>query len=132
MKTTMKTRRLAKRLFHLCLVDESLDEQRARHIASRVLTAKRRGYLVLLHEFQRLLKLNRANHTAEIQSVEPLPDDLRLRIETDVEQKYGSGLIISFAQEPSLIGGMRVRVGSDVYDSSIRARLAALDKSFRI
>jgi F0F1-type ATP synthase delta subunit len=132
MKTAMKTRCLAKRLFHLCLVGENLDEQRARHIVSRVLRAKRRGHLVLLHEFQRLLRLNRANHTAEIQSVEPLPDDLRLRIEADLEQTYGSGLTISFEQEPSLIGGMRVTVGSDVYDSSIRARLAELDKAFRV
>jgi F-type H+-transporting ATPase subunit delta len=132
MKVAMKARRLAKRLFRLCLVDDRLDEQRARHVVNRILQAKSRGHLGVLHEFQRLLKLNRANHTAEIQSVEPLPDALRLRIEADVAQTYGAGLTISFAQEPSLIGGMRVKVGSDVYDSSIRARLTELDKSFRI
>ena len=79
-----------------------------------------------------MVKLNRADHTAKIQSVEPLADDLRLRIEADVQQTYGAGLTISFEQEPSLIGGMRVKVGSDVYDSSVRARLAELDKAFRI
>jgi F0F1-type ATP synthase delta subunit len=29
-----------------------------------------------------------------------------------------------------LIGGLRIRVGSDVYDGSIQARLKALEESF--
>jgi F0F1-type ATP synthase delta subunit len=32
-----------------------------------------------------------------------------------------------FAVDPALIGGLRIQVGSDVYDGSIRARLATLD-----
>ena len=35
-----------------------------------------------------------------------------------------------FAQNPALIGGMRIKVGSDVYDGSVQARLAALQESF--
>ena len=40
---------------------------------------------------------------------------------------YGHGLDTSFEINPALIGGMRIRVGSDVYDGSVRARLAALE-----
>jgi len=43
---------------------------------------------------------------------------------------YGPGLNISFSQNATLIGGMRVKVGSDVYDGSVQARLAALQESF--
>jgi F0F1-type ATP synthase delta subunit len=39
-------------------------------------------------------------------------------------------LNFSFAQNQSLIGGMRIRVGSDVYDSSVQAKLALLQASF--
>jgi F-type H+-transporting ATPase subunit delta len=39
-------------------------------------------------------------------------------------------LIVAFTQRPELIGGMRVQVGCDVYDGSVRAGLAALEKSF--
>ena len=35
-----------------------------------------------------------------------------------------------FGHRPALIGGMRIQVGSDVYDGSVRAGLAALEKKF--
>jgi F0F1-type ATP synthase delta subunit len=38
-------------------------------------------------------------------------------------------LASEFVQDPALIAGMRVRVGSDVYDGTIMGRLAALEKS---
>jgi F-type H+-transporting ATPase subunit delta len=36
----------------------------------------------------------------------------------------------TFAQRPSLIGGLRIQIGSDVYDGSVLARLTALKSSF--
>ena len=45
---------------------------------------------------------------------------------------YGPGLTALFTQNPELIGGMRIKVGSDVYDSSVQSALAALAKSFGI
>jgi F-type H+-transporting ATPase subunit delta len=45
-------------------------------------------------------------------------------------QQYGPGLTTSFVENPELIGGMRIQVGCDVYDGSVRARLEALAKSF--
>jgi F-type H+-transporting ATPase subunit delta len=43
---------------------------------------------------------------------------------------YGPRLVTTFAESPALIGGMRIRVGSDVYDGSVKAGLTALEKSF--
>ena len=50
-----------------------------------------------------------------------------LDVQTSLARLYGSGLHTSFELNPRLIGGMRIRVGSDVYDASVRARLAALE-----
>ena len=47
-------------------------------------------------------------------------------IQADLARVYGPGLNTSFALNLDLIGGVRIRVGSDVYDGSVRARLAAL------
>jgi F-type H+-transporting ATPase subunit delta len=60
----------------------------------------------------------------------PLPEDLRASVQTGLARTYGPGISTSFAHNPELIGGMRIKVGSDVYDGSVRARLAELEKSF--
>ena len=42
----------------------------------------------------------------------------------------GIALNLSFGENPALIGGLRIKVGSDVYDGSVQARLAALEETF--
>ncbi|MBI1841861.1 MAG: F0F1 ATP synthase subunit delta, partial [Verrucomicrobia bacterium] len=44
--------------------------------------------------------------------------------------RHGPGLQLSFEQNPALIGGLRIQVGSDVYDGSVAARLHELSESF--
>ncbi len=130
MKTTRQTKREAKRLFRLCLVNGLLDEGRSRQVVRRIIDAKRRGGLALLSHFRRLVKLDRGRHTAEVESAMPLPADLRASIQAGLARTYGPGISASFTHNPGLIGGMRIKVGSDVYDGSVRARLATLGKSF--
>lgn len=130
MKTTKQARSEAKRLFRLCLRNGLLEESRVRQVVQRVMEGKRRGYLVLLSQFLRLVKLDQDRHTAEVESAAPLPPDLRASVQARLESVYGPGIDILFTQRPALIGGVRVKVGSDVYDGSVQAGLAALEKSF--
>jgi F-type H+-transporting ATPase subunit delta len=51
-------------------------------------------------------------------------------IKNNLARRYGPGLNVSFWVNPELIGGVRIKVGSDVYDGSVAARLAALDNTF--
>lgn len=130
-KTTKQARGEAKRLFRLCLVNGLLDEGRVRQVVQRVMEGKRRGYLVLLSEILRLARLDQDRHTAEVESAAPLPPDLRASVQACLESLYGPGIDILFTQRPALIGGMRVKVGSDVYDGSVQSGLAALERNFR-
>jgi F-type H+-transporting ATPase subunit delta len=130
MRATKQLRREAKRLFRLCQVMGLLDEGRVRQVVQRVLAANRRGGLVLLSHFQRLVQLERSRHTAVVESARPLPADLQANVLSNLERVYGQGVNTSFTHNPALIGGMRIKVGSDVYDSSVQARLAALEKNF--
>jgi len=130
MKPIRQTRREAKRLFRLCLVNGLLDENRTRQVVRRVLEAERRGGRALLSRFLYLVRLDCARNTARVESAVPLPAELRAGIEAGLARTYGPGITASFVHEPALIGGMRVKVGSDVYDGSVKAKLAALEKSF--
>src|SRR2546427_4723533 len=130
MKISKQVRRDAKQLFRACLVNGLLDESRARQALKRVLEVKPRGYLAILANVERLLKLEIARRTARVESAEPLSSDLQSNVQAGLTRVYGPGLNISFAQNPALIGGMRIKVGSDVYDGSVQARLAALQETF--
>ena len=130
MKTTKQTKREATRLFRMCLVNGLLDEGRVRRVVEQVIEGKRRGYLALLAQFRRLVKLDCARHTAEVGSAVPLPADLEASVHAGLQKEYGPGLNIVFAHRPALIGGMRIQVGSDVYDGSVQAGLAVLEKTF--
>jgi F-type H+-transporting ATPase subunit delta len=130
MKMSMKVKRQAKHLFRLCLIDGFLDESRILQVVQTVLQSKRRGCLALAAQFQRLVKLDQARHTAEVESATPLRAELQASIQDDLLRMYGPRVSASFAQNPALIGGMRIRVASDVYDGSVKARLAALEEQF--
>ena len=130
MKISKQTRREAKELFRCCLINGLLDESRARLAVQRVLESKPRGYLAILSHFQRLVKLEIERRTARIESAVALSPDLQASVQASLTRAYAAGLHVSFAQNPALIGGMRVKVGSDVYDGSVQARLAALQESF--
>ncbi len=130
MKISKQARREAKELFLNCLTDGLLDDGRVRRAVQQVLQAKPRGYLAILTHFQRLVKLAIEQRTARIESAVALTPDLQDRVRASLEQTYGPGLAVSYAQNPALVGGVRIRVGSDVYDGSIAGRLAALQESF--
>lgn len=130
MKIPKQAKREAKQLFRSCLVDGLLDENRARQAVKRVIEVKPRGYVAILSQLQRLVKLDLDRRTAKVESAAPLPQDLEAKVQASLARVYGPGLNLSFAQNPALIGGMRIKVGSDVYDGSVQARLAALQESF--
>jgi F-type H+-transporting ATPase subunit delta len=130
MPSNKKARREAKRLFHVSLSDGSLDENRMQQAVQSVAQSGRRDRLAILAHLLRLVRLHAAQHTAEIESATPLPPNLQTELETTLTRRYGRGLTTRFKVSPPLIGGVRIQVGSDVYDDSVRAGLAALEKRF--
>ena len=127
MKGTRRTRRAAKHLFRLCLIDGRPDAERVRQVARGLAGSGRRGAIAVLADFQRLLRWDRDRHRASVESATILADDVRDHVRAGLARLYGPGLETSFDQNPALIGGMRIRVGSHVYDDSVRARLAAIE-----
>ena len=126
MKISKQARRDGKTLFSNCRVNGVLDENRVRQTVSAVIAHKPRGYVGILSHLQRLVKLDIDRRAARVESATPVSDALVQSVKANLAQRYGSGLHISFSVNPALIGGLRVKVGSDVFDGSVRARLDAL------
>ena len=130
MKISKQARREAKELFRDSFVNGVLDENRVRQAVGKVIELKPRGYLMILSHFHRLVKLEVERRTARVESAVTLAPELRSEVTNRLNRIYGQGLDISFAQNPALLGGLRIKVGSDVYDGSVQDRLERLAESF--
>jgi F-type H+-transporting ATPase subunit delta len=130
MRINKRAKDEAKRLFQLSHVDGLLDETRIRRAAADVAAAGHRDRLAILTHLLRLVKGYTAEHTAQVESAITLPADVQADLEATLARRYGQGLETRFTVRPPLIGGIRIQVGSDVYDGTVQAGLAALEKCF--
>jgi F-type H+-transporting ATPase subunit delta len=129
MKISKQARRDGKSLFSNCRVNGVLDEARVRQTVSAVIAQKPRGFVAILSHFQRLVKLDIERRSAHVESAVATSEALQASVKANLAQRYGQGLNVTFAVNPSLIGGLRVKVGSDVFDGSVKARLAELESA---
>ena len=126
MKISKEARRTSRQLFRACFADGKLDEARARSVVALVTEKKPRGYIGVLGNFARLMRNEAERQSALVESATPLSDDMRYQLKAGLTKKYGRELTLDFSVKPELLGGIRVKVGSDVWDGSVKARLEAL------
>ena len=130
MKITKQARRDAKQLFRSTFSNGVMDEAKVRAMVRKVVEMKPRGYVAILEHFKRLVKLEQDRRAAQVESAVALTPEQQSGVAGNLEKIYGRGLNLSFGVNPALVGGLRVRVGSDVYDGSVAARLRSLAENF--
>jgi F-type H+-transporting ATPase subunit delta len=67
--------------------------------------------------------------TARVSSAVPLTDEEQAALGEKLKARFGQALNMRFEVEPSLLGGVRVRVGDEVIDGSVKSKLDALAQS---
>jgi F-type H+-transporting ATPase subunit delta len=127
MTTVRQAARDARSLWRLCLVDGSPDADRVRHVVDQVIASGRQSRLAVLAGFLRLLKRDRDRRTAEVDSAAPLEDSTRNAIEAGLARRFGRAMATTFVVDPSLIAGLRLKAAGELFDDTVRARLAALE-----
>ena len=130
MKIDRQARQSAKRYFRACLrPDGSLNEQGVREVVQLLIAEKPRNYLPLLTRFHRLLELATEERTVRVESATPLPDR-GASVFADLEKQFGPASRTEYSENPKLLGGLRVRRGSNIWDGSVSSRLERLKQSF--
>jgi F-type H+-transporting ATPase subunit delta len=66
---------------------------------------------------------------AEVVSASELTAEEQAQLRRTLVAQHGEGLVFSFRVDPSLLGGLRVRVGDRLIDNSVASRLTALRES---
>lgn len=67
--------------------------------------------------------------SAEVTSAVELSAAQRAKIEGELRGRYGKSLDISYTVDPELLGGLLVRVGDKVLDTTVRQRLNAVQRN---
>ena len=130
MKISKHAQRDARQLFRSCLVGGMLDESRVRQAVGLIVEKKPRGYVEILSRLHRLVKLDLEQRAVRVESAVALSADLQAQVAGQLKNLYGDRLNLAFELNPSLLGGLRIQVGSDLYDGSVKTRLEKLQQSF--
>lgn len=128
MKINKETRQLSKELLRASFIDGRLDSGRISSLVKSLIQKKPRHYIQVLEAYKRLLRLEVEKRSATIETATELPPDSGAQIVANLKRKYGNDLTARFVVNKDLLGGMRIRVGSDVWDSSVRNRLHRLQQ----
>jgi F-type H+-transporting ATPase subunit delta len=129
MKISKEARRTSRQLFRVCMVDGKLDESRVRTVVAGIASSKPRGYIGMLDAFSRLVANEVDRQRALVESASALAPATQTELQASLSKKYGRQLTLDFSVNPELLGGIRVKVGSDVWDGSVKARLEGLAAS---
>ena len=126
MKLSKEARKGARLLFHAACPNGKLDEVKIRQVLVNIQERRPPQSGQILHEFHRLVRLLIERSTATVETAVPLNALQQSEVQTALRQRFGPEVAAAFSLNPELFAGTRVRVGSDIYDSNVRERLARL------
>jgi F-type H+-transporting ATPase subunit delta len=94
----------------------------------KVVTRNRRLFAAedMIKGFRQQLALHRGEMVAEVQSATPLNDAQLAALKSTLKASYGKDVRLNAKVDPLLLGGLVVKVGSRMFDSSLRTKLMNL------
>ncbi len=121
----------AKKLLSLSLQDGVVSAERVEAVLTALRNQPPRNAKAILRAYAKLIKRAIAAQTAVVESAVPLDESALKAISQHFSQQYGRAIVVQSSENPSLIAGLRVRIGDDLYDASITGRLERLAAGVR-
>jgi F-type H+-transporting ATPase subunit delta len=128
LKTNKEIRRLSREMLRASFTDGQLDPGRIASLVESLIARKPRNYIAVLKNYRRLLRLEVEKRRARVEIASELDSEAGSKLVANLKKKYGNDLAIEFVVNPQLLGGMRIQVGSDVWDGTVRGRLEHLQQ----
>lgn len=125
MKIPREAQRHARHLFDASFVEGRLDTARSLAVADALVATRPRHGFQILKEFVRLIRLELQKHTALVESAAALSEASQSMIAAALKARDPQ-MEITTRVNASLIGGTRIRLGSDVWDGTVLSRLQQL------
>jgi F-type H+-transporting ATPase subunit delta len=129
MRGDKKTKLLASQLFKLSLVDGQVAAEQVAGVLGYIEKAAPRHALALLKLYHRAIKTELAKSHAVVEHAGPVSDATLRLIEGAMTRKYQRPVTASARANPKLLAGLRIRIGSDIYESTVAGQLASLSSA---
>jgi F-type H+-transporting ATPase subunit delta len=130
MKISKVAATTARRLFGLCQTGGRLDDAKLRTVITRLVESKPRDYAAILAALHKLTRLELERRKVTVESAVTLDEATRQRVMAGLAKQYGPDLVAQYEVNSALLGGLRIRVGNDVFDGSVQGRLTRLANAF--
>jgi len=128
MKINKEIRRLSREMLRASFTDGQLDHGRIASLVESLIARKPRNYIAVLKNYRHLLRLEVEKRRARVETASELDSEAGSKLVANLKKKYGNDLATEFMVNPQLLGGMRIQVGSDVWDGTVRGRLERLQQ----
>jgi F-type H+-transporting ATPase subunit delta len=129
MKRDQRITKLAKKLVELSKDNGVVTESKVSEVLAGLQQVQHRNHLTVLKTFLNYLRRELALQTAVVSTPASLSGDALKAIEVQFSKLYNRPVNAVTQEDTSLIAGVRVRVGDDVYDASVAGRLQRLAES---
>ena len=126
MAADKKTKLLARQLFKLSLANGQVSADLVSGVLGWVNKHSPRHPIALLQLYQRLITTELAQSQAVVGHAGPLAAGVIAQIEQALTKKYRRPITATATPDATLLAGIRVRIGDDVYESSVANQLASL------
>ena len=114
-------------------INAALPADAPREVRNLLLALARESALdrlpAIVKAFERYSQGDGRRLEGEVISAVQLDDRQRAKIASELRERYGDGLDVRFSVDPSLIGGLIIRIGDQVLDNSLRTRLSAIQRN---
>jgi F-type H+-transporting ATPase subunit b len=107
------------------LIGESLDEKRQHNLLQEFFSGVKSGKVVVMEG------ADVKGEAAEVTSALPLTAEETAMVKKDLLETLGSTSTVSFRVDPSILGGLVVRIGDRVVDGSVSGQLQELRQSLQ-
>ena len=94
------------------------------------LIQKRKFFYIekILNDYLEVCSRSRGEIKAEIQTAKELNETDISKVKKELAENYGSNIKLNYKHDPSLIGGLVLKVGSTMVDTSIKNKLQQVKK----
>jgi F-type H+-transporting ATPase subunit delta len=126
MAADKQTKLLAKQLFKLSVVNGVVSPEQVAGVLGWVEKTSPRRPVAVLKAYHHRIALELAKSRAEVEHAGPVTDATLKQIEAAMTKRYARPVTATAKPNAKLLAGLRVRVGNDIYESSVAGQLATL------